>query len=187
MHNLFLLTVKHTGTHFAFNFLTNLGMAIGSQYSHLHVTDYLPKKRKYERILNSKVLLTARDPRLGALRVAGQMQNIQSSQQNVNVLATSWGVFLDLLPKINHHIIDIGCVPEQRHSHINSAIEFLGRKPLPDLNKFVDSWTPANVNKENKEYKITYLETGDLPPKIDFTGLDRAYEWYKSLPTNALY
>jgi hypothetical protein len=94
MHNLFFLTVRHTGTRFGFKFLSSIGLNSssiglnsGSGYFHLHVSGAMKRDMTPESthgyLLKEKVLVMARDPLLGALRVSGQMANVKSSQNNV--------------------------------------------------------------------------------------------------------
>jgi hypothetical protein len=190
MHNLFFLTVRHTGTRFGFKFLSSIGLNSGSGYFHLHVSGAMKRDMTPESthgyLLKEKVLVMARDPLLGALRVSGQMANVKSSQNNVDGIASEWNSFIDLLPNINHHIIDIGCPEAMRYEHLCDAARFVGVDPdrWSDLKQYAENWTPTGVNTENHEIKARYLENGTLPSQIDYSGLDRAVAWYKNLPTN---
>ena len=186
--NIYIITVRHTGTHFGFNFLTNLGKKSGQDYFHAHVSDAYDMDDRYPELLNpdTKTIFTIRDPYLGALRLAGRMDNVQSSQENVNKLAREWTRFLELVPKIDHCLLDIGCRDFHKYNHLCEVAEYIGCDPnnYPDLKKFAEEWKPANENSENKQYKDHYLATGNLPPKIDFSALEPAYEWYANLKTN---
>lgn len=192
---LYFLTVRHTGTHFGFNFLTNIGKKSGTHYFHLHLNENIDGRLEkyagywnpdFAGFLKSRVLFTARDPYLGAIRVAGVMENVKSSQANVDQLVREWNCFinLDLMPKQEHRILDIGCREADRYKHLCEITEFLGIDPnqYPDLKKFADEWMPVNITVS--EHKARYIETGELSSKIDFSGLEPAYEWYANLKTN---
>ena len=136
--------------------------------------------------LKSKVLFTARDPYLGAIRVSGIMENVKSSQENVDKLAKEWNHFINLklTPKQEYRILDIGCRESDRYKHLCEITNFLGIDPdkWPDLRKYAGAW--ASVNTTNSKHKDHYLATGELPSKIDYSGLKPAYEWYANLKTN---
>lgn len=182
--DLYIVTVRHTGTHFGFNFLTNIGKVAGVDYFHMHVSPQIDTK--FSNLQKAKTIFTARDPYLGALRLSGRMDNVSSSQQNVDKLASEWNHFLTLYPKLDYHFLDIGCRESDRYNHLCDLANYVGVDPddYPDLQKFADTWLPANVNTENQQYKEHYLATGELPSKIDYSGLDLAYEWYANLKTN---
>lgn len=146
---------------------------------------YLLTKR-HPHILKSKNIFTARDPYLGALRLSGRMDNVKSSQENVDKLVGEWNQFLTLYPQLNHRFLDIGCREPDRYDHLCDLATYIGvdSNQWPDLRQFANTWLPANVNTENQQYKEHYLATGELPPKIDYSGLEPAYEWYANLKTN---
>jgi len=195
MNDFFFLTVRHTGTNFGFQFLTNIGLTHNDNYRQLHVEGYAKNAvTPYE--VNgiapfTKILTTARDPLLGAIRLSGTMADairVKASQRKIDHLAWEWNYLIDLLPKIDHHIIDIGCHESERYKHLCNAARFIGINPLdwPDLNRFAEAWMPVNVGKDPcaQQTKLHYLETGELPTQIDYSGLNRAVAWYKNLPTN---
>ena len=192
---LYFLTIRHTGTHFGFNFLKNIGKNSGTDYFHLHINENVDGRLEkyagywnpdFAGFLKSKVLFTARDPYLGGIRVSGIMENVKSSQENVDKLAKEWNHFINLklIPKQEYRILDIGCRESDRYKHLCEITNFLGIDPdkWPDLRKYADEWAP--VNTTNNKYKDHYLATGELPSKIDYSGLKPAYEWYANLKTN---
>ena len=194
MNKISLFTVPHTGTHFVYNFFDLIGVEPdpgtctkkgAAYYNILHAS--IPVKEmtqaprdRYTQHFKRKTIVTARDPYLSTIHHLDL-----STTRGVDYVATVWDTFLDILPTINYHIIDIGCKEENRYQHLCSAADFLSLKISYDkdkVKKFADEWQPANYR--NNEMKSNYLKSGKLPEGHDWALFDRAVDWYKGLPTN---
>jgi len=200
-----MLTVTHTGTHFAMAFLELLGIPhnAGRGYTHHHAAPELTPhmKERYEQLIGTKCIVTARDPILSGIRY---IHNGTSVQQ----VADCWDVFLEVLPWMDAFILDMGCREEDRVEHLCDFVRHIGKDPdeyMDDILEYADGWKPLNTS--NSVEKRKYLELGQLPEtqilnihrklvprretvettltkKIDWTAFDNAVAWYKSLPTN---
>jgi hypothetical protein len=132
----------------------------------------------WDKIMQTKVLITARDPYLSAIR------SIKTGQENpVAFIADAWNVCFTAMDEMNYFIFDIGCSKQVRLNHAQDAIKFIGIDvDLDRIDNYIDNWTPENVSVS--EHKTKYLETGKLPSGYDWTILDAAVNWYKALTTH---
>ena len=193
-----LFTVPHTGTHFAIEFLKCLGIehASGTGFFSIHpkrtrITDW--ENGGWFTIANTNCVVTARDPYLTHIRY---IHNNHDVSDNVK----SWDCMINALPHLrSYKILDIGCRVEDRYDHLCEIAEFVGVYPKAYrelIEVYADAWMPLN-DSEN-EIKKQYLETNSLPTtqtlelpsgdtkenEIDWSELDFAIDWYKTLPTN---
>ena len=205
MSKLSLLTVTHTGTHFAIAFLELLDIPhnAGRNYTHHHAApDLTPSMvERYENMMNTKCIVTARDPILSGLRY------IHNSAP-VTQIAGCWDVFLEVLPWMDAFVLDVGCRESDRVQHLCDCARHVGKDPddyMDAIVEYANNWKPLNVT-DNPD-KQRYLEEGILPEtqvvnihrklvprretventltkEIDWSAFDDAVAWYKSLPTN---
>jgi hypothetical protein len=205
MTELSMITVPHTGTHFAIEFLEILDIPhnAGRNYTHLHSAPELTPhmKERYEQQIGTKCIVTARDPILSGLRY---MHN----RTRVSQAAETWDVFLEILPWMDAFVLDVGCRESDRLQHLLDCACHAGKDPddyMDAIVEYAENWKPLNAttNPEKKQY----LENGILPKKqviraarkvvprresieddytltIDWSAFDDAVDWYKSLPTN---
>ena len=185
-----LLTVPHTGTHFAMRFFELLGAKkdheiverdrrnehspINAWYWHLH-TDRRPfsqmpgtAKQRYERCLrnNRRLIVTARDPYLSVFHYRSK-----SPSHTLEHQAGNWNMFLDIVEQRNPFILDIGCRDEDREQHLRDAVEYLNLRNYDDsiIGEYAANWTPQNSSGNTE--KEEYLRTGKLPhPGYVFLG-----------------
>ena len=176
-----LMTVPHTGANFAVGLLSHLDL----QYQKYNITHW--KTRPSMLPPEPKLLITARDPYLVALRYISKGNPIEHA-------ALSFDNCIANLYNVDYHILDIGCRKEDRLEHVNSIAKFLDTTPDIGTHKFVEAWTPVNTTEEQilrgrvaggtENDKARYLENGVLPKDHDWSILDNAVDWYKSLSTN---
>jgi len=188
-----IFTVPHTGTHFIAEFLTVLGMK-----SHVNNTSLVPANKfcrihsyrttikdvpggYYSKLLNSKVIVAARIPYMTVFRRIAQENSIHT----VDTHAERWNCFLDVLPELDHVVLDITCREEEKYIQLVNIAKHVNQYS-PDkeqlIQAYADAWKPQNVS--DTVYKKEFLETGALPEGHNWSRFDRAVEWYKSLPTN---
>jgi hypothetical protein len=177
-----LLTVPYTGTHF-----TRMLLELVDARAQLFGKAYVPTAHwldeniaeDWDKIMQTKVLVTARDPYLSAIR------SIKTGQENpVAFIADAWDVCFTAMDKMNYFIFDIGCAKQDRLSHAQNAIKFISIDlDLGQIDDYIDDWTPENESVS--EHKTKYLETGELPEGYDWSMLDSAVDWYKLLTTHA--
>ena len=159
--------------------LFNLRKNSGTDYFHLHINENIDGRLEkyagywnpdFAGFLKSKVLFTARDPYLGGIRVSGIMENVKSSQENVDKLAKEWNHFINLklTPKQEYRILDIGCRKSDRYKHLCEITNFLGIDPdkWPDLRKYADEWAPVNTTNNKYYYQINYKTQQSIAHKI---------------------
>lgn len=200
-----LLTVTHTGTHFAIAFLELLGIPhnAGKNYTHIHASPELDShmKERFEELIGTKCIVTARDPILSGLRYI-------HNRAPVTQIAGCWNVFLEVLPWMDAFVLDVGCRESDRVEHLCDFARHVGKDPdeyMDAIVEYAEAWKPLNVT-HNVE-KRRYLEQGILPKEqvinihrklvprretvettltkeIDWSAFDDAVAWYKSLPTN---
>ena len=197
-----LFTVPHTGTHFIIDYMTLLDMPQSSRdgFIHLHTPQKIISNWNsgiWATIANTPCIITARDPYLTAIRYI-------HDDHPVSQIIDHWVSFLDALPHLNSFVLDIGCRPENRLQHLIDAAIFLGRDPIEYADKiqiYANKWTARNVS--NNKIKHNYLQMGMLPNTqnrsskllgsnthiktqdvINWSLLDPAVAWYRSLPTN---
>lgn len=177
-----LATVPHTGAHFVVDLLRIVGVR-NLLHWHWRVRPRaLPQQ--------SKFLITARDPYLTALRYIHNGDSMED-------VAKTWKTCISNLYNIDHYIIDMACRKEDRLEHIYNAMRFIDIDPIPyttELDSFINAWKPVHTTEEmivrghgvegTENNKAIYLETGELPEGYDWSTLDEAFEWYKSLSTN---
>lgn len=176
-----LYTVPHTGAHFTVDLLNIVGLT-PKDYPTMHWQTHakpLPTSPKF--------LLTARDPYLVGLRYILKGNSIET-------LAHQWARQITNLYNIDHFVLDIGCREADRLTHVCDALNFLDIDPDPcmvRLRPYVNAWKPLNSTEESvggvvgaEKNKEQYLLTGKLPQEYDWSILDDAVQWYKSLPTN---
>lgn len=180
-----LTTVPHTGTVFAERLLDQIGLPPHNSYTGMHWNPYpyvLPDE--------PKLLITARDPYLTALRFITEGDTIEP-------VALAFDNCIANLYNVDHYLLDIGCRETDRLEHVCNLARFLDIDPdlhMEKLVPFVEAWKPVNTTKEvlsrglfaegTENNKAEYLETGKLPNGYDWNVLDNAVTWYKSLPTN---
>lgn len=178
-----LLTVPFTGTHFVQGLLQTVS-ASGDPSSRTYVpdqhwTDSLTSL-EWNKVKQTKVLITARNPYLSALR------NIKIRLENpIEAKAAEWKTCINSLPELDYFIIDIGCPKENRLEHALNAFRFIGTNPEQYMHlivPYVENWIPQN--ESTSIYKTKYLETGELPEGYDWNLLNEAVEWYNKLLTN---
>lgn len=180
-----MITVPHTGTHFAIKFLEILDLphnvGKGINYNHHHAIPEITPHMKllYETCIGTKCIVTARDPILNAIRY---MTNGQPLTQASN----TWKVFLEILPWMNDvFVLDIGCREEDRADHLYDLARFIDKNPneyMDSIKSYANDWKPLNTSDSPE--KSRYIEYGELPKGVDWSAFDEAVEWYKSLPTN---
>lgn len=179
--NAILLTVPYTGTHFTRTLLQIAGaMPFPQSYSYVPHAHWLDENvaEDWAKIVQTKILITARDPYLSAIRA------ISTSQENpVDFIADSWAVCFTCMNETDHFVFDIGGPKEKRLAHARDAINFIGAKEIDRIDDYIARWEPAN--ESFNDHKSEYLKTGKLPSGYDWTVLDTAVNWYKALTTHA--
>ena len=201
-----LYTVPHTGAHFTIELLKRLGIehASGTGFFHIHSPQVIIDDWSaggWYTISNTNCIVTARDPILTGIRYI-------YNNQPVSQVTNNWISFLESLDHLsNYFVLDVGCREEDRLQHLRDLAVFVGKNPnTPIIEEYAAGWKP--LNKSNNEMKQRYLETGELPKtqiyrapqpgiqypredqyvdnvlEIDWSALDDAVAWYKSLPTN---
>jgi len=176
-----LLTVPHTGTNFVRTLLTMAG-AENNPYAKAYVPDahWIDKgiTEVWDKIVQTKLIITARDPYLSAIRA------IKNGQENpVEWIADAWTLCFDAMSKTKHVVFDIDCPVQARLNCAQNAIKFIGIDlELDRINDYVEKWIPQN--ESTSIYKTKYLETGELPEGYDWNLLNEAVEWYNKLLTN---
>lgn len=176
-----LLTVPYTGTHF-----TQILLELVDARAQLFGKAYVPTAHwldeniaeDWDKIMQTKVLVTARDPYLSAIR------SIKTGQENpVAFIADAWNVCFTAMDEMNYFIFDIGCSKQARLSLAQDAIKFIGIDMEPGrIDSYIDNWAPENESVS--EHKTKYLKTGALPNGYEWNKLDKAVEWYKALTNN---
>jgi hypothetical protein len=183
-----LLTVPHSGTTFTRTLLRKAYIL-----SDPHAKAYVPDAHwldeivteTWDKIVQTKLIITARDPYLSAIR------SIKTKQENpIELIADAWDVCFKAMKESkesNYFVFDIECQEEDRLKHALDVIRFVGIVDAiqcrQDIIPYVEKWLP--VNESHSEYKTNYLELGKLPNGYDWNLLDNAVEWYKSLTTHA--
>lgn len=192
-------TVPHTGTHFATKFLDTLGIERSRQYKPFPLSSKTHWWRCHAAqgpsgdcaehdvadsaiIPAAKLVVTARDPYLSAIRYFGP------GRRPMAKLKYRWDTFLSVLEerKKPYFILDIGCREKDRYQHLLDLAEYTGVSYDEDVvRKYADSWKPENATDTSA--KAAYLANGVLP-ELECDGtwsmLDDAVAWYKTLPTN---
>lgn len=185
-YTLCIITVPHTGTHFAEQLLDQIGLhSLDKVYMGKHWDPYpsiLPEE--------PKLLITARDPYLTALRYIANGDLIEP-------VALAFDNCISNLYNVDYYLLDIGCREADRLKHACDLARFLDIDPdlhMEKLVPFVKAWKPVHTTEEEaargmlaegtEHNKAKYLESGKLPEGYDWSVLDNAVEWYKSLSTN---
>lgn len=175
-----LLTVPHTGTTFVRTLLTKVGAA--DIYAKAYVPDahWLDESvtETWDKVIQTKLIITARDPYLSAIRA------IKSGQENpVEWIADSWTRCFDAMGKTKHFVFDIDCTNQARLNLAKDAVKFIGIDlELDRIDDYIEKWEP--VNESISDHKTEYLATGALPNGYNWSKLDTAVEWYKGLTTH---
>jgi hypothetical protein len=205
MRRITLLTVPHTGTHFVTHLFNGIGAEldhdvvcgthqkfnkhskINAYYWQIHSTQKpipeLPRNARlnYESCMrnNRSLIVTARDPYLSCFHYMSKSPMHSLEHQSAN-----WNMFLDIVESRKPFIVDIGCREEMRYEHLKDALDYLKIANYDNdfVKQYAENWTPLNTS--GNEMRVKYLKTGELPPNQDWQLLDRAVDWYKSLPTN---
>ena len=176
-----LLTVPHTGTTFVRTLLSK-ACADSDPYAKAYVPDahWLDEgiAENWDKIVQTKLIITARDPYLSAIRA------IKNGQENpVEWIADAWTLCFDAMSKTKHVVFDIDCPVQARLNCAQNAIKFIGIDlALDRIDGYVERWIPQN--ESTSIYKTEYLEIGKLPNGYDWELLDDAVEWYKALTNN---
>lgn len=176
-----LLTVPHTGTTFVRTLLTKVG-ADSDPYAKAYVPNahWLDEgiAETWDKIVQTKLIITARDPYLSAIRA------IKTNEENpVEWIADAWTLCFDAMSKTKHVVFDIDCPEQTRLSCAQNVVKFIGIDLYSDrIDGYVEKWIPQN--ESHSEHKTEYLETGKLPEGYDWSLLDTTVEWYKALTTN---
>ena len=179
-----LITVPFTGTHFMKALLevtdANKNMWSTTYVPHAHWLD-ASIEENWDKIIQTKLIITARDPYLSAIR------NIKPPQENpIEFIADAWNVCFKAMKESNYFIFDIGCQEENRLNHALDVIRFIGIDEIQyeqHINLYIEKWEALSVT--DSEYKTKYLETGELPEGYDWGLLDTVVDWYKRLTTHA--
>lgn len=193
LHNISLVTVPHTGTHFAIELLKTVGLEHRSgskgikhnttfNFFHVHwphdiMVDWTEAVRN--KVHTDKVIITARDPILTGIRYI-------SSGKPITEIAKHWNAFLEYEADFDYFALDVGCLEEKRYEHVCNALRYIEVDPVPfadDLKAYADAWTP--LNSKDSDIKQHYLKTEELPDGHNWSIFDEAVAWYKNLPTNA--
>lgn len=169
-----LMTVPYTGATFALD----LFMAAGTMPKHYHW------RGSNTRLPGIPLIITVRDPYLSAIRFI-------YSGQPIEPCAEMWNECIDALPFVDNFLFDIGCREEDRMTHAANMFEFCQLTMTPEIEQYVNSWTPANSSEQYtcgdlraKDFKANYLKDGTLPDGYDWSLFDNAVAWYKGLSTN---
>ena len=176
-----LLTVPYTGTHFTRTLLEVAGAhpyPQGKIYvPHAHWLD-ANVAADWAKIVQTKVLITARDPYLSAIRC------IKTGQENpIDFIADAWDVFFTGMNEMEYFVFDIGLSKEARLGYARNALNFVSTDLYLDrIDDYINRWEP--MNESVTEHKTEYLKTGKLPENYDWDKLDNAVEWYNSLTTH---
>ena len=180
-----ILTVQHTGTTFTIRLLNRLGIKM-PQWRQVHAQPTKMSARMktifdhYVYPENRPLIVTARDPYLSSLRI---LKDPGISIENV---ADHWNTFLDIIETRSHFVVDIACRKKDRLVHLQEMLAFIDASDYDNkiVTNYAENWVPVNSAPRNRETRDHYIETGELPEQYDWSHLDRAVEWYKSLPTN---
>lgn len=182
-----LHTVPHTGTHFVEAAFETMGLERGKDYCRAHAPRVHKKAmypaqahQLYTALTAQKLVVTARDPYLSAIRWVTAAPN-----RTVLQMSFAWDHFFDTLSRKEYFIVDIGCREQDRIQHLYDLGGFLGVDyDEQQISKFAEAWKPEYSS--NTDAKQQYLKTGALPHTNlgKWSLLDEAVAWYKSLPTN---
>jgi len=177
MPDAILLTVPYTGTNSIIQLFR--GLCAHSHIPDAHWTDSIIEEQ-WNIIIHAKVIITARDPYLSAIRT------IHNKQENpIEVCANAWNICLSKLPEVHHFVFDVGCQESERLKQCVDVVNFSGivaEWHISDIERYATDWAPHN--ESHSEHKTRYLETGELPEGYDWSLLDEAVEWYDNLLTN---
>lgn len=178
-----LLTVPYSGT----NFTNKLLETAGASHNHNWGT-YIPQAHwldsnctdDWYKIVQTKAIITARDPFLSAIR------SIKVNQEDpVKFIADSWAACFKGMEELDYVILDIGCRESDRLENALNVIRFAGideEKYMDNIVPFVNAWIPEN--ESYSEHKTNYLKSGRLPDGYDWSQLYEAAIWYNKLLTN---
>lgn len=188
-----LYTVPHTGTNFVASFFKHLGLESPDHWFRYHTARCHPDNlhKSAFRITGvraleaEKLIVTARDPYLSAIRWIGDSDYEEDSgdRRTPQQMAWSWGHMFDVLKKRDDYfIVDIGCRQSDRLELLREAADYMEIDyNMADIESFAEAWKPQNSSDTGP--KQAYLRDGTLPDG-DWHYLDDAVAWYKSLPTN---
>lgn len=178
-----LLTVPYTGTHF-----TRILLEVAGAMSHPRSKVYVPHAHwldanvteDWTKIMQTKVLVTARDPYLSAIR------SIKTGQEDpIEFIANAWELCFTGMNEMDYFVFDIGSPSAARRlAHAQDAMNFIGidDEMLSRIDDYVERWEPANESFNVQ--KDEYLNTGNLPEGYDWSLLDNAKAWYRALTTH---
>lgn len=178
-----LLTAPYSGT----NFTLKLLATAGSFQNHTRET-YIPQAHwldtncidDWNKIVQTKAIITARDPFLSAIR------SIKVNQEDpVKFIADSWAAAFKGMEELDFVILDIGCREAERLENALNVLRFAGidvEKYMDSIIPYVDAWMPEN--ESHSEHKTNYLKSGKLPDGYDWNLLYDAAIWYNKLLTN---
>jgi hypothetical protein len=171
MFDYILANVPHTGSIFTIKLLEVAGHVHSKNYMHWHwrVNSLaLPQA--------PRILMTARDPYLSAIRTL-------TDNDPFDDICARWYSFIECKDFIDQYfVLDIGCREADRLEHVRNALDFCGITMTDKVVDYVAAWKPENTSESLA--KQEYLETGKLPDGYDWSRLDDAVAWYKSLPSN---
>jgi hypothetical protein len=182
-----LHTVPHTGTHFVESAFEAVGLERGKDFCRAHAPRVHKKalypshaNQLYTALTAKKLVVTARDPYLSAIRWVTTAPN-----KTVLQMSFAWDHFFDTLSRREYFIVDIGCREQDRFDHLCNLVSYLDVDyRIDDVKKFAEAWKPEYSS--NTGAKQRYLKTGELPNSNlgKWSLLDDTVAWYKRLPTN---